>query len=61
MKGWFGRYIAFGGIDLLIGVVPANPTTTFVVVLPIPTDFAPSKYFTLDNSRFLFSIFFETL
>ena len=40
---WFGKNIAFGGTDLLIGVlfVPADPTVTFVKLVPIPTDFAP--------------------
>ena len=45
---------------MLIGVVPANPTTILVVVLPIPTDFADSKYLTWDNSKFLFSTFLLT-
>ena len=44
----------------MIAVLPAYPTIIFVTVLPIPTDFAPSKYFTLDNSRFLFSTFLGT-
>ena len=45
---------------MLTAVLPANPTTTFVVVLPIPTAFAASKYLDFDNSKFLFSIFFVT-
>ena len=43
LKLWFGKYIAFAGIDLLIGRLPANPTTTLVVVVPIPTDLVASK------------------
>ena len=54
---WFGKNIVFGGIDFLIGVVPAKPTVTFVKLVPIPTDFAVSKYWTFGNSAFLFSNF----
>ena len=54
---WFGRNIAFGGTDFLIGVTPTNPTVTFVKLVPIPTDFAASKYWTFGNSIFLFSNF----
>ena len=54
---WFGKNIAFGGIDFLIGVTPTNPTVTFVKLVPIPTDFAASKYWTFGKSIFLFSSF----
>ena len=54
---WFGKNIAFGGIDFLIGVTPTNPTVTFVKLVPIPTDFSASKYWTFGNSIFLFSNF----
>jgi len=54
---WFGKNIAFGGIDFLIGVTPTNPTVTFVKLVPIPTDFAASKYCIFGKSIFLFSNF----
>ena len=40
-------------------VIPTCPTITFDTVVPIPTDFNPSKYWTFGNRTLLFSTFLE--
>ena len=41
-------------------VIPTCPTITFDTVVPIPTDFTPSKYSICGNAILTFSIFLDT-
>ena len=52
---WFGRYIALGGTETVISVLPATPTTTELYVVPIPTEFGASNVCLCPKSIFLFS------
>ena len=42
-------------------VIPTCPTITFDTVVPIPTDFTPSKYWISGNTILAFSTFLDTL
>ena len=42
-------------------VIPTCPTITFDTVVPIPTDFTPSKYWTSGDTILAFSTFLDIL